>query len=121
MRAGVIRDYFPCTETLIFEDKRQYKGFICIADGRHIGALFVAPKFQGKKVGAKLLRCAQRKYSLLTLNVFVKNPRAVKFYQQNGFKIIAEQIEPSTGEKELQMSWALGCKSGFCKKYYGDS
>ena len=117
-----VRDhYLPNTETFVLEDKHQIKGFISILDGNYIGALFVAPRYQGQKLGAKLLRFAQKRFPLLSLNVFIKNPRAIKFYQRNGFKIIAEQTDPSTKERELRMSWGLGCKSGFRKKYCGDS
>lgn len=121
MQKSIVRDYLPNTETFVFEDKHRIKGFVSFLDGRYIGALFVAPQYQGQKIGGKLLRFAQKRYSQLTLNVFVKNQRALCFYQRNGFKIIAEQTDPSTKEPELRMSWGLGCKSGFRKRYYGDS
>lgn len=121
MQDSIVLYYLPNAETFVFEDKRQIKGFISIVDSKHIGALFVAPKFQNHKIGSKLLKYVQRKYPMLSLNVFVKNQRALCFYQKNGFKIIAEKKEPSTQEAELQMCWSLGCKSGFRKKYYGDS
>lgn len=121
MQTSVRDHYLPNTETFVFEDRHQIKGFISVLDGNYIGALFVAPQWQKKRIGGKLLRFVQRRYPLLSLNVFVKNPQAIAFYQRGGFKITAEQIEPSTKEKELQMSWGLGCKSGFIKKYFADS
>ncbi len=121
MRASVRDHYLPNSETFVFEDKHQIKGFVSILDGNYIGALFVAPKWQQKRIGSKLIKFAQKRHPLLSLNVFVKNARAISFYQQHNFKIIAEQIEPSTKEKELRMSWGMGCKSGFLKKYFADS
>ena len=121
MQSSVKENYLPYAHTFVFEDKHQIKGFISILDDRHIGALFVSPKFQGKKIGQKLLKTAQRRYPLLSLNVFTKNQRALEFYQKNGFKIISEQQEPSTKETELYMCWGMGCKSGFHKKRQGDS
>ena len=121
MLPSVRDNYLPYADTFVFEDKHKIKGFISILDKKHIGALFVAPKFQNKKIGSKLLRFTQRRYPLLSLNVFTKNPLAIAFYQQNNFKIIAEQTDPSTKEQQLHMSWGLGCKSGFRKRYYGDS
>ena len=38
--------YLPNTESFVFEDKRQIKGFISIIDDKYIGALFVDPLFQ---------------------------------------------------------------------------
>ncbi len=121
MLDSVKNHYLPYAKTLVFEDKHQIKGFISIVDDNHIGALFVAPKWQNKKIGKKLLKTAKRHYSMLSLNVFTKNTRAIVFYMQNDFKIVSEQIEPSTKEKELKMCWGLGCKSGFSKRYKGDS
>ena len=121
MQPTVSSYYIPNTDTFVFEDKHKIKGFISIVDNNYIGALFVAQEFQNHKIGRKLLKYVQRRYPLLSLNVFVKNQRALQFYQQNDFKIISEQTEPSTKECELRMCWGLGCKSGFRKRYYGDS
>lgn len=121
MKDSVIRDYLPCSETFVFVDKRQIKGFISLVDKFHIGALFVAPKFQNKRIGRKLLQFVKKRRERLCLNVFVRNEKALRFYQKNDFKIIREQCEPSTAETELVMAWAMGCKSGFSKKYPGAS
>lgn len=108
-------------QTFVFEDKHKLKGFVSVLDKGHIGALFVEEEYQGKKIGSKLMNLVKKRFSHLTLNVYVKNTPAVSFYQKSGFKIISEQIDEQTGEKELMMSWALGCKSGFQKRFQGDS
>lgn len=41
----------------------------------------------------------------LTLHVYEKNKKAIKFYQKNGFKIIKEDIDKNTNEKEYMMLW----------------
>ncbi len=121
MQKSVMRDYLPNSETYVFEDKHQLKGFISLMENNYIGALFVAPQFQGRKIGKKLLTYIRRRRSHLNLNVFTKNTKAIYFYQRQDFKIVNEQKEKSTGEKELQMSWAVGCKSGFKKRFQSDS
>ena len=121
MLDSVKNHYLPYAKTLVFEDRHQIKGFISVVDEKHIGALFVAPKWQNKKIGQKLLKTAKKHYPMLSLNVFTKNTKAIVFYMQNDFKIISEQIDPSTKEKELKMCWSLGCKSGYKKRYFGDS
>ena len=113
--------YLPNTDSFVFEDKHQIKGFVSIIDEKYIGALFVMPKFQNMKVGSKLLNYTKKLYPELSLKVFLKNETAVRFYKNNDFKIIGEQIDESTNEKELLMSWSLGCKSGYNKKHPGDS
>ena len=113
--------YLPNTNSFVFEDKHQIKGFISIIDEKYIGALFVMPKFQNMKIGSKLLNYVKKIYPELGLKVFLKNEDAVRFYKNNDFKIVGEQIDESTEEKELLMSWSLGCKSGYAKKHPGDS
>lgn len=121
MQKSIVRDYLPNSQTFVFVDKRQIKGFISIVDDCHVGALFVAPQHQGRKIGTKLIKYVRRHRGHLSLNVYAQNRQAVYFYQYNDFKIVREQIDPSTKEKELTMAWAIGCKSGFCKRFQGDS
>lgn len=113
--------YLPNTDTYVFEDKHQVKGFLSLIDEKYIGALFVDPVYQNQKIGSKMVGYMKKIYPELSLKVFIKNTTALKFYQKNGFKIVAEQTDDSTGEKELLMSWSLECKSGHTKKYPGDS
>ena len=69
----------------------------------------------------ELLQFVKKRRERLCLNVFVRNEKALRFYQKNDFKIIREQCEPSTAETELVMAWAMGCKSGFSRKHPGAS
>ncbi len=117
----VAETYLPAAETFVFEDKHRLKGFISLVDKNYIGALFVAPSFQGQKVGSKLLRYVQRHLPHLCLNVYAANRRALRFYQKSGFKIVNEQVDPQTQEKELLMAWGMACLSGFKKRCSGDS
>ncbi len=121
MLPTVRKYYLPNTDTFVFEDKRQIKGFISIIDDKYIGALFVAPEYQNNKIGTKLVNYVKKIYPELSLKVFVKNDNALRFYQGHGFKIIDEQHDDSTKEKELLMSWLLESKTGHTKKHPGDS
>ena len=113
--------YLPNTDSYVFEDKHQIKGFVSVIDDKYIGALFVEPKYQKKKIGSKLLNYTKKLHPELSLKVFLKNEDAIRFYKNNDFKIVGEQEDESTKEKELLMSWSLGCKSGYKKKHPGDS
>lgn len=121
MAKSVENYYLPNSETYVFEDRRQLKGFISLTENNHIGALFVAPPFQKQRIGTKLLRYIRRRRPHLSLKVYIKNEAALRFYQSAGFKILGEQTDPTTGETELMMSWAVGCISGFQKRCQGDS
>lgn len=121
MSVTVARDYLPLSETYVFVDKHRIKGFISILENNYIGALFVAPEFQHQKIGSRLLAYIRRYRPTLNLKVFAENKSALRFYQKQGFKIVAEKIEESTRAKELQLSWAVGCISGFNKRFPADS
>ncbi len=121
MLPTVRKYYLPNTETFVFEDKRHIKGFISIIDDKYIGALFVAPEYQNNKIGTKLINYVKKIYPELSLKVFVKNDNALRFYQRHGFKIVDEQYDDSTKEKELLMSWLMESKTGQTRKHPGDS
>ena len=52
-----------------------------------------------------LLDFAKQGHSVLSLRVYQKNVRAVKFYLRNGFHIRREGLDEGTGEKEYEMVW----------------
>ncbi len=121
MVSSVQKDYLPNSETYIFEDKHKIKGFISLQENNYTGGLFVLPKWQQCKIGSKLLKFVRRHRPNLSLKVFAKNEQALRFYQKHGFKIVAEQTDVSTGEKELLLGWSAGCLTGFQKRFQGDS
>ena len=41
----------------------------------------------------------------LSLHVYLKNERAVRFYKKEGFHIAGEQTDIETGEQEYLMEW----------------
>lgn len=121
MLPSVRKYYLPNTDSYVFEDKHQIKGFISTIDDKYVGALFVDPKYQNQKIGSKLLGYLKNMYPELSLKVFAKNKNALRFYQKNGFKIMAEQTDDGTKEQELLMSWIMECKTGYYKRYPSDS
>lgn len=121
MKPSVKKYYLPNADSYVYEDKHKIKGFISIIDDKHIGALFVAQEYQHQKIGSKLINYAKKIYSELSLKVYIKNARALRFYQNHGFKIVAEQQDEGTKEDELLMSWFLESKTGGKKRHPGDS
>ncbi|HEX3349144.1 MAG TPA: GNAT family N-acetyltransferase, partial [Acetobacteraceae bacterium] len=82
-------------------------GFVMIEPERHwLEQLAVAPPCFGGGVGAVLLDaakglCAGR----LGLRVNQDNPRAVRFYQREGFRIVGEGVNPGGILKTWDMLW----------------
>ena len=53
----------------------------------------------------QLVNFVKEKYDTLSLNVYQENPRAVAFYQSEGFSVLSEGIDEDTSKKEYTMFW----------------
>lgn len=104
------------------------QGFIGL-DGDYIAGIFVCHEAQSGGIGKQLLDAAKaaavRKAAeaktgreaaeartgreaarpVLTLHVYQRNLRAVRFYEREGFRVRREGIDEATGEKEYSMIW----------------
>lgn len=88
--------YLPSSDTYIYEDNEDIKGFISVIDNEFIGALFIDYKYQGYGIGKKLIDYISGIYTKLALTVYKDNYRAVQFYKQMGFKVIDEMCNEDT-------------------------
>ena len=79
-------------------------GFIGL-NGEYIEGIFVCDEARSMGVGRKLLDHTKKRKGQLSLNVYQKNIRAVRFYQREGFRIEREKTDENTGEKEYLMTW----------------
>ncbi|WP_040214588.1 N-acetyltransferase [Clostridium polynesiense] len=99
-----VRDiYLPQSDTFVYDEEGNIKGFISIINSDFIGALFVDCDCQGLGIGSKLIDCVIKKYKKLTLAVYKDNEKAVKFYESKGFKIVKEQENQDSGFQEYIM------------------
>jgi putative acetyltransferase len=96
----------PDAEILIYEDD-EIKGFVGITDKVNIAGLFVSKQFQNCGIGSKLIEVCKTRYPILTLDVYVKNDKAVSFYCKQGFRIVGEKENGDTKELEYTMQWAV--------------
>ena len=71
----------------------------------YIAGIFTNPTCQSRGIGKALLDYAKETNSELSLQVYKRNERAVKFYLREGFHVINEQTDENTGETELVMKW----------------
>ena len=82
------------------DDQGVVRGFIGLT-GNYIAGLFVAANFRGHGIGQQLLEVAKEKHIFLELAAYQKNPRAINFYQHNGFSITHQTSD------EVQMAWSV--------------
>lgn len=92
------------SEIYVYQNQDEIIGFVGLSEN-YIAGIFVLADFQSKGIGKKLLDYVKRIKSTLTLSVYEKNTKAVKFYQREGFTIAAENMDDETNEKELAMLW----------------
>lgn len=101
----MVREMISQAEVYISEEKERMKGFIGIEDG-YVAGIFVDKKYRSEGIGKTLLECAKSKYTVLSLNVYSKNKRAVSFYLREGFTVSEEKIDEPTKNKEYTMTWS---------------
>ena len=103
---GTVREMISQAEVYVYadEDNDEIQGFIGL-DGEYIAGIFVWSEAQSRGIGRRLLDRAKEEKRKLTLNVYARNPGAVRFYQQEGFRIAEEDTAEDTGEKEYLMCW----------------
>lgn len=101
----VKEEYLYKSETYVYVEDEEIKGFISLLDNNYIGALFIKNDCIRQGIGKKLLNYVKEKYDKLTLNVYEKNVDATLFYVAMGFKNTKIQIDENTGEKEYTMEW----------------
>ncbi|MBO1298714.1 MULTISPECIES: GNAT family N-acetyltransferase [unclassified Enterococcus] len=101
----LLKKELPKAEIYYYEIEGQIVGFMGIIDESYLAGIFVESMFQNKKIGQKLIEAAKKEKERIALHVYHKNQRAIRFYDRNGFRKVAEQIDESTNEKEYLMVW----------------
>lgn len=102
----MVKEILPKSEIYVYEeeDTNLIDGFIGLLDS-YLAGLFVKDTAQSKGIGKQLLDYAKSIKSEMTLSVYQKNIRAVRFYQREQFQIQSENIDDNTNEKEFIMIW----------------
>lgn len=98
-------EYLKKSETYVYVDNNEIKGFISLLDNYFIGALFVRKEYRRQGIGRKLINYVKDKYDRLELQVYEKNINAILFYTALGFINKKIQIDKETNEKEYVMEW----------------
>ena len=91
-------------EVYIYKEKNKIQGFIGLND-EYIAGIFVASEAQSHGIGKQLIDFVKGIKRQLNLRVYQKNTRAIQFYQREGFKILNQDVDKNTNEKEYYMVW----------------
>lgn len=99
-----VKEMLPLSTIYVYENQKEIQGFIGLTDD-YIAGIFVCNHIQSTGIGKQLLDYIKNKKDRLTLTVYQKNTRAVKFYQRENFKIQSKNMDEHTGEREFFMLW----------------
>lgn len=99
-----VKKTLPESELYIYTTNDKILGFIGLMDN-YIAGLFVEKSYRNLGIGTKLLHAAKANHEQLTLTVFEKNNKAVKFYLTENFLIEKKQLDEHTNESEFVMTW----------------
>jgi Acetyltransferases len=100
----MVKEVLPKATLFVYEENNSIHGFIGLMDN-YIAGIFIRVESQSMGIGKALLDYVKEKNTELTLHVYKKNTRAVKFYLREDFTVNNEQIDENTGEVELLLNW----------------
>lgn len=101
-----VREAIPQSELLAWTEGEKILAFLGLS-GDWIAGLFVDASRRGQGIGHRLIEAAKKRHSYLGLAVYVKNKQAVSFYQREGFSVVEDRLDPSTGQLEWEMEWNI--------------
>ncbi|MCI8623520.1 MAG: GNAT family N-acetyltransferase [Provencibacterium sp.] len=100
-----VKEMLLQAEVYVYENgEKEVAGFVGLEDD-YIAGIFVWSEAQSRGIGKQLLDFVKGIKKQLSLHVYQKNARAIRFYQREGFHIQNENVERDTGEKEYRMVW----------------
>ena len=99
-----VKELLPNSEIYVYEENKKIVAFVGLIEN-YIAGIFVSFPFQSKGIGKKLLDYIKEFKKELSLNVYVKNTSAIKFYQREGFIINSQSIDEETKEQQILMIW----------------
>ena len=101
-QAALWARYLPDADIWVCERGQEVQGFVALVDD-YLAALFVRPDCQQQGIGKALLDAAKSQRAQLLLRVYCENDIAMNFYLKQGFSVIKEALEGSSGQPELYL------------------
>ena len=102
--AASVREQLLESEIWVALEGETVRGFVGLQRD-YIAGIFVDSSHQGKGVGSRLLTFCQHRHHTLSLEVYEKNERAIRFYRRHGFQIAERHIDDATGQPAYRMTW----------------
>lgn len=100
----MVKEMLLQAEVYVYETEQEIRGFVGL-DDTYIAGIFVRSKDQSLGIGTQLLDFVKERKEELSLRVYQKNEKAIRFYQREAFQVQEEGIDEDTKEKEYLMIW----------------
>jgi ribosomal protein S18 acetylase RimI-like enzyme len=110
LRARVAREIDKGWSLYVADDGGRIAAMLALhLPDRYLDQLFVAPEYQGKGLGRRLLAFTrQRLPDEIWLRCIRENDRAWRWYEREGFVFEKEQLEPMNGFTMKYYRWKNG-------------
>ena len=106
-RRQIAEHWLPMTETTVYETDGRVVGFLSLI-GNEVGAIFVDPDYQGRRIGRALMDRARDSRPFLELSVLEENSIGRRFYDAYGFEFVDRHVGQATGQPELRLRFTGG-------------
>ncbi|HIT84376.1 MAG TPA: GNAT family N-acetyltransferase [Candidatus Ornithomonoglobus intestinigallinarum] len=88
------------------DDNGQIIGFICVDSTNSVRGVFVDPKHENRGIGTALMNYVKDIYTILRMNIYMKNKNTLNFATYHGFLIDGALRDPINGEIQYTMLWS---------------
>ncbi len=110
----LVRDVYLAKAAITLAcDEAGPVGFIALIDD-FIGGLFVQPGRHRQGVGRLLITAASRQAGPLSVEVYVENAKALRFYETLGFVPTAERATDDQGRPHALVRLGQPCLAAIC-------
>ena len=104
-KKAMAETYLPASETYLLLEHDNIVGFASLLDD-FLAAIFIRTNMQGRGLGSHLLQYIMTIHTKIQLKVYCNNISSVSFYKRHGFRVLSEEIDKETNQKELLMEWS---------------
>lgn len=101
-RQQIADHWLPIADTIVYEIDGRVVGFLALI-GNEVGAIFVDPRYQRRRIGRALMNEARASRPFLELDVFEANDMGRRFYSAYGFEQVGRHTHEATGQIQLRL------------------
>ncbi|MGX7233300.1 GNAT family N-acetyltransferase [Enterococcus italicus] len=101
---NLVEQMLPKSDIYVYYQNDEIIGFLGL-DNNYIAGIFVKKESRNKGIGRELLNEARKEKNELTLSVYKKNDKAMKFYTRNDFVVKSKYAEKETEQVSYDLFW----------------